>query len=110
MQRFPIGFQSLLAAVSGLGMFLLPDTPRWYYARGRLAEGDNIMALLHDCTVDDPRVYQMRHSIITSLEMEAEESKTLNMIDLLWDRTELRVGRRIRIAFLIMSMQQMMGS
>ncbi|KAL4876842.1 general substrate transporter [Aspergillus karnatakaensis] len=106
--RFPIGFQCFFAVVSGVGMFLLPDTPRWYYARGRYEEGDRILARLHDCEVSDDAVQDMRRSIISSIEFE-EESKTFNVMDLLWDRTSLRVGRRIRIAFLLLSMQQMMG-
>lgn len=89
-------------------MFLLPDTPRWYYARGRYEEGDNILARLHDCPVTDKVVQDMRQSIISSIEFEGE-SKSFSVLDLFWDRTELRVGHRIRVAFLLLSMQQMMG-
>jgi hypothetical protein len=89
-------------------MFLLPDTPRWYYARGRYDEGDDILARLHDCAVTDDAVQAMRQSIIASIEFEGE-SKKFNVWDLLWDKTKLRVGHRIRVAFLLLSMQQMMG-
>ncbi|KAL2826261.1 general substrate transporter [Aspergillus cavernicola] len=106
--RFPIGFQTAFALVSAIGMFLLPDTPRWYYARGRHDEGDKILARLHDCAVDDEAVQEMRRSIVSSIEFE-EESKQFNVLDLFWDRTKLRVGHRIRVAFLLLSMQQMMG-
>jgi MFS family permease len=42
--------------------------------------------------------------------MEAENENQLDWKSLLfWDNTELRVGRRIRISFLILSIQQMMG-
>ncbi|KAL2834564.1 general substrate transporter [Aspergillus pseudoustus] len=106
--RFPIGFQTAFAIVSAIGMFLLPDTPRWYYARGRYEEGDNILARLHDCDVTDDAVQSMRQSIIVSIEFE-EESRKFNVLDLFWDKTKLRVGHRIRVAFLLLSMQQMMG-
>lgn len=90
-------------------MFLLPDTPRWYYVRGRLEEGDEILSRLFDRPVLDSDVQTMRESILASLELESEETKTLNPLHLFWDRTNLRVGRRLRIAFLILSVQQMMG-
>lgn len=41
--------------------------------------------------------------------MEAENENKLSLLSLVWDNTELRVGRRIRISFLILSIQQMMG-
>ncbi|OJJ79112.1 uncharacterized protein ASPGLDRAFT_77824 [Aspergillus glaucus CBS 516.65] len=107
--RFPMAFQAGLAVVSGVGMFLLPGTPRWYYIRGRFQEGDEILSRLHDRAVSDPAVQEMRQSVLSSLEHEAEQTKRLNVLDLLWDRTDLRVGRRIRVAFLTLSVQQMMG-
>lgn len=90
-------------------MLLLPDTPRWYYVRGRLQEGDDILALLHDRPVSDPAVQTMRRSILAAVQFEAEEDKKFNILDLVWDRTDLRGGRRLRIAFLLLSLQQMMG-
>jgi Sugar (and other) transporter len=108
-QRFPIGFQAAFAIVSGIGMFLLPDTPRWYYAKGRIEEGDDVLARLHDRPVDDSAVQEMKEAILASIKLEEEEEHKFNVLDLFWDRTDLRSGRRIRIAFLILSMQQMMG-
>ncbi|KAJ5683450.1 Major facilitator superfamily domain general substrate transporter [Penicillium macrosclerotiorum] len=107
--RFPLALQALFAAVSGVTMFLLPDTPRWYYARNRLDEGDEILARLHDRPISDLAVQEMRQSIILSIQHEAEVTKRISLLDLVWDRTNLRVGRRIRISFLILSIQQMMG-
>ncbi|KAJ5515018.1 Major facilitator superfamily domain general substrate transporter [Penicillium fimorum] len=107
--RVPIAFQAGLAAASGLGMFLLPDTPRWYYVRGRLEEGDQILSRLYDRPVLYSEVQTMRETILASLELESEETKSLNVLNLFWDRTNLQVGRRLRIAFLILSLQQMMG-
>ncbi|KAJ5360468.1 Major facilitator superfamily domain general substrate transporter [Penicillium concentricum] len=107
--RVPVAFQAGLAAASGVGMFLLPDTPRWYYVRGRLEEGDEVLSRLYNRPVLDSEVQTMRESILASLELESEETKSLNVLDLFWDRTNLRVGRRLRIAFLILSLQQMMG-
>lgn len=50
--RVPIIFQCIFAIVSGVTMYFLPDTPRWYYARNRWEEGDAVLAQLNDSTVD----------------------------------------------------------
>lgn len=90
-------------------MYILPDTPRWYYAKGRLEEGDDVLARLHDAPVDDLAVQEMKEAILASIRLESEETNKFDILDLFWDRSDLRAGRRIRISFLILSMQQMMG-
>lgn len=107
--RFPIAFQGFFALISGTGMLMLPDTPRWYYAKNRNEEGDDVLRRLWDRPVEDPHVQGMKQEILASIELEAEEKNKFNLLDLIWDRSELRVGRRIRVAFLILAMQQMMG-
>lgn len=90
-------------------MLLLPDTPRWYYAKGYEAEGDKTLCQIFDAEVHDERVQNMKSSILTSIAFESESDKGFNLLDLIWDRSDLRVGRRIRISFLILAIQQMMG-
>ncbi|RVX74849.1 hypothetical protein B0A52_01126 [Exophiala mesophila] len=107
--RFPIGFQAFFAVISIIGMFFMPDTPRWYYARGRNEEGDDVVARLHDRPVEDPAVQAMRNEILASIKLEDEDEHKFNVIDLFWDRSDLKAGRRIRISFMILSLQQMMG-
>ncbi|POS74198.1 hypothetical protein DHEL01_v207405 [Diaporthe helianthi] len=107
--RFPIAFQSFFAFLSGTCLLFLPDTPRWYYARARIEEGDAVLALLNDQPTDHPQVQEQKRDILRSIQMEAEDGNKLSLLSLVWDNTELRVGRRIRISFLILSIQQMMG-
>lgn len=107
--RFPIGFQAFFAIASGDVMLFLPDTPRWYYAKGRNAEGDAILAKLLDKDIEHPEVQAIRHDIISTIELESEEQNKFNIWGLLWDHSDLRVGRRIRISFMLLSLQQMMG-
>ncbi|KAG8158428.1 hypothetical protein KVR01_011550 [Diaporthe batatas] len=107
--RFPIAFQSVFAIISGLFLLFLPDTPRWYYARERIEEGDIVLALLNDQPVDHPNVQEQKKDILRSIQMEAEDENKFSLICLVWDNTELRVGRRIRTGFLLLSIQQMMG-
>jgi MFS family permease len=107
--RFPIGFQALFALSSGSIMFFLPDTPRWYYAKGREAEGDQVLHKLHDKEIEHPDVQHQKQEIMNSLKLESEEENKFNIWGLFWDNSDLRAGRRIRISFLVLSIQQMMG-
>lgn len=90
-------------------MFFLPDTPRWYYAKGRNQEGDDVLSRLHDRPLDDPAVQEMKQEIMATIKLEEEEENKFNVLHLFWDTTDLRAGRRIRISFLVLSIQQMMG-
>lgn len=85
----------------------LPDTPRWYYARGRIDEGDSVLARLHDLPLEHKKVVTLRRQILDAIK---EEDKThFNIKLLFWDDSELQVGRRLRTSFLILFVQQLMG-
>jgi hypothetical protein len=90
-------------------MLMLPDTPRWYYAKSRLSEGDDVLTRLHDLPFDHPEVQSQRSEILATLKVEEEEENKFSILHLFWDTTDLKAGRRIRISFLILSIQQMMG-
>ncbi|KAH6682828.1 general substrate transporter [Halenospora varia] len=107
--RFPIGFQVFFALTAGGGMLLLPDTPRWYYAKGMDANGDDVLCHLHDAPLDDPAVQNMKQGILASIKLEESNEHKFNLLDLVWDRSDLRAGRRIRISFMVLALQQMMG-
>lgn len=44
--RFPLAFQIVISLISVALLFPLPDTPRWYYAKGREAEADDVLQRL----------------------------------------------------------------
>jgi Na+/melibiose symporter-like transporter len=95
--------------ISIAGMAFLPDTPRWYYAKNKFEEGDDVLTRLHDAPLDDPAVADMKAEILASIALEEEEHNKFSLLSLIWDNTDLRAGRRIRISFMILSLQQMMG-
>ncbi|RKK92413.1 hypothetical protein BFJ68_g2296 [Fusarium oxysporum] len=107
--RIPIAFQVVFALLAGGIMLFLPDTPRWYYARGLEAEGDKTLCQIFDAEIHDERVQNVKSSILTNIAFESQNEKGFNLLDLFWDSSDLRVGRRIRISFLILAIQQMMG-
>ena len=106
--RIPLALQSCFAIFSACLLFFLPDTPRWYYARGRTAEGDNVLARLHGLPVEHESVQMVRDEIFASLKEEEGEEK-ISLWLLFWDNTELQFGRRLRTSFLINWAQQFLG-
>lgn len=76
-------------------MALLPDTPRWYYARNRIEEGDAVLQRLHELPIEHPNVQAQKTEILEAIHIEEESENQLTILSLFWDNTELRVGRRI---------------
>lgn len=101
--------QILFAVCAGSLTLLLPDTPRWYYAKGYESKGDETLGQIFDTEITDDRVIKMKESILASIRLEESDERQFRILDLIWDRTNLRAGRRIRIAFLVLAIQQMMG-
>ncbi|USP78017.1 hypothetical protein yc1106_05291 [Curvularia clavata] len=93
--RFPIGFQAFFCGRIWID----------HVFATRHAE------MLHDKPLGHSDVQQMKQEIMGSIEFEkvAEGGTKFNISTLLWDNTDLSVGRRIRISFLVLSIQQMMG-
>ena len=44
--RFPVAFQIVISLSSMAALFPLPDTPRWYYAKERHEDGDDVLRRL----------------------------------------------------------------
>ncbi|KAJ5987925.1 hypothetical protein N7481_003135 [Penicillium waksmanii] len=114
--RLPIAMQSIFSILSGTSMFFLPDTPRWYYMRDRIEEGDKTLSRLYGVYRkgmpsygDIPEIQDMKSTILVSLRVEEESENKLTFLSIIWDNTPLRVGRRIRISFIILGIQQSMG-
>lgn len=106
--RIPLAMQSCFAIFSAVLLFMLPDTPRWYYARGRMEDGDSVLARLHALPVEHEAVQLVKSEIMASLKEEDDEGK-INWLTLFWDNTELQFGRRLRTSFLINWAQQFLG-
>lgn len=98
--RIPLAMQSCFACFSAVLLFMLPDTPRWYYARGYIEKGDDVLARLHSLPVEHSAVQLVRKEILASLQEEDDEAD-FKWWCLFWDTTELQFGRRLRTSFLI---------
>lgn len=51
---------------------------------------------------DIPEIQAMKSTIMASFRVEEESENKLTWLSLIWDNTPLRVGRRIRISFIIL--------
>lgn len=87
---------------------MLPDTPRWYYSRGLNEEADRVLEKLHALPLDAEPVQKQKREILDTIEMEDSHAK-ISFLDLIWDRSKMKTGRRLRVAFLILGIQQNMG-
>lgn len=94
-------------------MWFLPDTPRWYYARGRIAEGDATLARLNNTDINDPFVQETKDRILKVIEIETEASESLHWKQFLTmgivDHTRLKVYRRLVICFWLPMLGEWMG-
>lgn len=111
--RLPILFQCIFAIFSGVCMFFMPDTPRWYYARNREAEGDAVLTRLNNSTIDDPAVQKTKQEILVAIEAELEATTSLRWQKFLTmgltDKTPMRIVLRLCICFWIPMLQEWMG-
>lgn len=95
-------------------MLFLPDTPRWYYARNRLEEGDAVLSQLNDLPIDSIKVQDTRREIMNAIEAELEAESSLHWKQFLTlgviDRTPMKIIRRIMICFWLPMIREWMGS
>lgn len=101
--RIPLALQMCFAIFSA-GLFFLPDTPRWYYYRGRIDEADACLARLHGLPVTHEHVQTQKMEVLASI--DEEDNATFSLIQIFWDNSDYQVGRRLRTSFLILFAQQ----
>ena len=73
-----------------------------------MEEGDRVLEGLHGILLDSEPVQRQKQEILDTIALESSHAK-INLLDLVWDRSKLKTGRRLRIAFLILGIQQNMG-
>jgi hypothetical protein len=66
---------------------------------GKMEEGDRVLEALHDRPLYDGAVQAQKKEIMDAIALESTHAR-INLLDLVWDRSKLKTGRRLRIAFL----------
>ncbi|KAJ9403145.1 hypothetical protein DTO045G8_9114 [Paecilomyces variotii] len=65
--RFPIAFQCFFCIFITVGMYFLPDSPRWLFLRGKYDEGERVIAALGGVEPSDKLVQVEKATILDSL-------------------------------------------
>lgn len=105
--RLPIAVQMHFALVVVFLIAVLPESPRWLYAKGREGEAIEVLCAVCDKESADEVVVTEGNAICIAIEMEAhyERRSFIN----LFKRDTLQTGRRVILAWVIQFMNQAGG-
>jgi MFS family permease len=70
--RIPMGLQWLLASVLGIGLFLLPESPRWYVKKGREEDAARALGTLRGQPANSEYVTDELKELIANHEYERQ--------------------------------------
>lgn len=73
-----------------------------------MEEGDRTLEQIWGKPLTDPLVAAEKRGIFVAIDLEHTTAKP-RFKDFLWDRTELKVAKRLIICFLVLSFQQLMS-
>ncbi|KAL2826184.1 general substrate transporter [Aspergillus pseudoustus] len=106
--RLPIALQALFPIISLPVLYILPESPRVLCAWGRLDEGVDVLARLHDLPVTNAHIVSEKDQIIRSIEIESEiNGKVLRTLFL--DKSDIKYRRRALTTLVIFLLQQFGG-
>lgn len=74
--RVPIGLQIIFAVGVVAGTAVLPESPRWLVSKGRVEEGQRVVAALVDDTISGPSTQAQTRMILDSFEQMAALGRT----------------------------------
>lgn len=83
---------------------LPPDSPRWYYLRGRDEEGLEVLRQLY---LDEETCLKVQSEII--LELRQEKGEKLRFSDIIVDKSPTQAVRRIRDGVILVGVAYLMG-
>jgi sugar porter (SP) family MFS transporter len=66
--RFPIAFQIVFGVIIIVGMYYLPDSPRYLIAQGKVHEGEYVLAALGGHEIDSHETQLQKQLVIESIE------------------------------------------
>lgn len=66
------GFQAVFALCLLLQVYILPDSPRWLLAHGRINEAKEVLARLDNDPIDSIEVTKKVDDIMSAIKLESE--------------------------------------
>lgn len=106
--RFPVAFQAVFSIATIAMVHFLPESPRLLYDKGRNVEGDEVLCRLKDLSLDHPDLQRERGEIFAAIALEHDQPR-MTMKKLLFEKSELKLLRRIIIGFSCQCIQQLTG-
>ncbi|KAL8683127.1 MAG: hypothetical protein Q9224_006712 [Gallowayella concinna] len=80
--RFPIAFQIVLALFYIIGLFFMPESPRWLCKQDRAHDATKVMAALNGETLDGSRTTTDIRAIVDSIKFEHAVNTNFSFKDL----------------------------
>jgi sugar porter (SP) family MFS transporter len=74
--RIPIGIQFAWGIILAVGLFLLPDSPRWYVKHGRVEDARKVLSRLRGYPADSEYVELEVAEIVANAEYERQHNPT----------------------------------
>lgn len=65
--RFPIAFQVIFGIIIIVGMFYLPESPRYLISKDKLYEGEKVLAALAGVEIEDEKTQIQKNLVIDSV-------------------------------------------
>jgi MFS family permease len=77
--RFPIAFQIVFGFIIIIGMYFLPDSPRYLISKGKVHEGEYVLAALAGKEIDDRETQLQKQLVIESIEAYVISTPRINL-------------------------------
>jgi sugar porter (SP) family MFS transporter len=76
--RFPIAFQIVFGVVIIVGMYYLPESPRWLVAHDQVPEGEKVIAALQGVEIDDRQCQVEKNIVIDSVRVSGAQQSSFS--------------------------------
>lgn len=104
--RIPIAVQLLWSLILGLGMCILPDTPRFWIYKGNDEKAKDSLRILRKLQIDDPYLVEEYNDIKASYEFECSVGK-VSWMDVI--STQNKQLKRLFTGITLMALTQLSG-
>ncbi|KAL1990351.1 hypothetical protein VTN49DRAFT_6190 [Thermomyces lanuginosus] len=107
--RFPIAFQILFGLIIIVGMYVLPDSPRWLFVREHYEQGEKVVAALFGKEIQHHDVQMQKTVILDSIRASGQSGSSKTPISAVFTGGKTQHLRRMLLGASSQFMQQVGG-